>query len=77
MRKRKKNTQKRVLTKKNQVRKEPYKKLREKKISTKPGKNFCMARYHTEENLKKPKTSKNTKLAECQADTQRRLFKKT
>ena len=35
-----------------------------------------MARYHTEKPQKNSKTAKNTKLAECQALAQIRLFQK-
>ena len=76
MRKKTKNTQKRVSTKKkNEVRKEPYK-VERKKISTNQRKDFCTARYHTEEGQKNSKSQKSTKMAKCQANAKRRLFKK-
>ena len=56
----KKNTQKKEYQKKNIVRKEPYK-VEEKKISTKEGKNFCMARYHIEEAQKNSKSQNQSK----------------
>ena len=36
-----------------------------------------MERYHTEKQQKNSKSPETTKLAECQAVAQRRLFKKT
>ena len=51
-------------------------KVERKKTQPNREKKNCMARYHTEKQQKNPKTAKNTKLAECQALAQIRLFKK-
>ena len=76
MRNDKKKYSKKEYQKKNKVRKEPYK-VEGKKISTKEGKNFCMARYHIGEAQKNSKSQKKSKEAKCQANTKRRKTKRT